>query len=325
MKSPILGFGTPSTVEGKGQMKSMNPGRVLAVKNLSVEYPIPGRTIHAVTDISFDIFKGEMLGLIGESGSGKTTVANAILRLLERPGRVNGGEVWLRDEIELLQLPENKFRQLRWRELALVSQGAMNSLNPTMRIKDQIADGIKAHEGRQEKSALRARILRLLATVGLPERVYDDFPHELSGGMKQRVGIAMAVALDPTLVIADEPTSALDVITQRVVAQTLLEIKDRLGISVLLIGHDIALMAQLVDRVAVMYDGHIVEIGSVREVLKSPVHPYTRMLIESMPSIAQRKPLVVFDELTKRKLSHYLQIPLQFEQVTPTHWVARFA
>jgi peptide/nickel transport system ATP-binding protein len=306
-------------------MKSMNRDRVLTVKNLSVEYPIPGRTIRAVTDISFDIFKGEMLGLIGESGSGKTTAANAILRLLERPGRVTGGEVWLRDEIELLQLPESDFRRFRWRELALVSQGAMNSLNPTMRVKDQVADGIKAHVSRQEKSALRARIVQLLGMVGLPERVYDDFPHELSGGMKQRVGIAMAVALNPTLVIADEPTSALDVITQRVVAQTLLEIKDRLGISVLLIGHDIALMAQLVDRVAVMYDGHIVEVGSVRDVLKSPVHPYTKMLIESMPSIAQRKPLVVFDESAKRKLSHYLQIPLQFEEVTPAHWVARFA
>jgi len=306
-------------------MKSMDRDRVLAVKNLSVEYPIPGRTIHAVNDISFDVFKGEMLGLIGESGSGKTTAAMAILQLLEKPGRVTGGEVWLRDEVELLRLSDGEFRQFRWSELALVSQGAMNSLNPTMRIKDQIADGIKAHEGRREKSALRARIIRLLRMVGLPERVYADFPHELSGGMKQRVGIAMAVALNPTLVIADEPTSALDVITQRVVAQTLLEIKDRLGISVLLIGHDIALMAQLVDRVAVMYDGHIVEIGSVRDVLKSPVHPYTRMLIESMPSIARRTPLVVYDESAKRKLSQYLQTPLQFEEVTPAHWVARFA
>jgi peptide/nickel transport system ATP-binding protein len=306
-------------------MKPVNQNRVLTVKNLSVEYPTPGRTVRAVTDISFDVFKGEMLGLIGESGSGKTTAAMAILRLLERPGRVTGGEVWLREETELLHLPEKAFRRFRWRELALVSQGAMNSLNPTMRIKDQIADGIKAHEGRQEKSALRARVIRLLRMVGLSERVYNEFPHELSGGMKQRVGIAMAVALDPTLVIADEPTSALDVITQRVVAQTLAEIKDRLGISVLFIGHDIALMAQLVDRVAVMYDGHIVEFGSVRDVLVSPVHPYTEMLIESMPSIAQRKPMVVFDESAKLKLAQHLQTPLQFEEVTPGHWVARSA
>lgn len=316
MRSPILGSG----MQGK---KRVDRNRVLTVKNLSVEYPTPERTVRAVTDISFDVYGGEMLGLIGESGSGKTTAAMAMLQLLERPGRVTGGEVWLRDEIELLQLPEKAFRQLRWAELSLVSQGAMNSLNPTMRIKDQIADAIKAHEGRQDKSALRARILRLLGMVGLPERVYHEFPHELSGGMKQRVGIAMAVALSPTLVIADEPTSALDVITQRVVAQTLAEIKERLGISVLLIGHDIALMAQLVDRVAVMYDGHIVEVGPVKEVLMSPGHPYTEMLIESMPSIAERKPMVVFDEAAKLRLSQTLRAPLQFEEITPGHRVAR--
>lgn len=306
-------------------MTGMNQSRVLSVKNLSVEYPTPGKTVYAVTDITFDVYKQEMLGLIGESGSGKTTAAMAILQLLEKPGRVTGGEVWLRDETELLHLPERAFRRLRWRELALVSQGAMNSLNPTMRIKDQIADAIKAHEGRQDRAALRSRIFKLLGMVGLPERIYNQFPHELSGGMKQRVGIAMAVALNPTLVIADEPTSALDVITQRVVAQTLLEIKNRLGISVLLIGHDIALMAQLVDRVAVMYDGHIVEVGSVHDVLISPVHPYTQMLIESMPSIAERKPMVVFDEAAKLELGRYLQTPLQFEEVAPGHLVARSA
>ena len=298
--------------------------KVLDVKNLSVEYPTPGRTVKAVRNISFDIYQREMLGLIGESGSGKTTVALAILRLLQKPGRVTGGQVVLKDEASLLQLSEREFRKLRWCEMALVSQGAMNSLNPTMRVKDQIADGIKAHQGKQDKQELEARILKLLGMVGLPERVYNVFPHELSGGMKQRVGIAMAVALDPTLVIADEPTSALDVITQRVVAQTLLDIKERLGISVLLIGHDIALMAQLVDRVAVMYDGYIVEVGSVREILKLPEHPYTRMLIDSMPSITHRKPLKVVAESAKQEFAQYLKTPLQFDEVSPGHWVAGY-
>jgi ABC-type dipeptide/oligopeptide/nickel transport system ATPase component len=305
----------------------MTTDQVMTIQNLSVEYPTPERTVFAVNDISFEIKRGEILGLIGESGSGKTTAANAILRLLERPGRVAGGQVWLNGETELLSLPEHEFRQLRWSELALVSQGAMNSLNPTMRVRDQIADGIRAHETNPAaltKRALQARIHELLTMVGLPDRVYRVYPHELSGGMKQRVGIAMAVALSPALVIADEPTSALDVITQRVVAQTLLDIRDRLGISVLLIGHDIALMAQLADRIAVMYDGHIVEAGPVTEVLKSPAHPYTRMLMDSMPSLLERKPLVVVDEAAKLEFSHYLKPPLRFVEVAPGHRVAQF-
>jgi len=302
----------------------MNQTRVLSVKELSVEYPVPGRTIKAVKQINLELYRGEMLGLIGESGSGKTTVAMAILQLLHKPGRVTGGQVYLNDEIELFQLTEKEFRALRWAELALVSQGAMNSLNPTMRIKDQIADAIKAHEGKQDKKELKARILNLLGRVGLPDRVYGVYPHELSGGMKQRVGIAMAISLNPTLIIADEPTSALDVISQRIVAQTLLDIKEELGISILLIGHDIALMAQLADRVAVMYDGFIVEVGSTVDVFNHPVHPYTQMLIEAVPSITERKPLQVADEGAKLEFSKHMKIPLKLREVTPGHWVADF-
>jgi peptide/nickel transport system ATP-binding protein len=306
-------------------MDEMIQEKVLEVKGLSVEYPTPGKTVKAVRNIGFDVYPREMLGLIGESGSGKTTTAMAILRLLHKPGRVTGGRIVLKGEVDLLRLSDAEFRKLRWCEMSLVSQGAMNSLNPTMRVRDQIADGIKAHEGKQDKEELEARIKKLLGVVGLPERVYSVFPHELSGGMKQRVGIAMAVSLNPTLVIADEPTSALDVITQRVVAQTLLDIKERLGISVLLIGHDIALMAQLVDRMAVMYDGHIVEVGSVREVLKFPEHPYTRMLVDSMPSISHRQPLKVVAESAKQEFARYLKTPLRFDEVSPGHWVADYA
>ena len=297
--------------------------KVLEVHELKVDYPSSGRNIQAVKGISFEIFHGETLGLIGESGSGKTTTAMAILQLLQKPGHVSGGRILLNGNINLLELPERELRKIRWSKLALVTQGSMNSLNPTMRIKDQIADGINAHEGRQKSEELEERIKKSLGEVGLPERVYRQYPHELSGGMKQRVCIAMAASLNPSLMIADEPTSALDVITQRIVAQTLLDIKERLGISVLLIGHDIGLIAQLADRVAVMIDGFIVEVGSMQEILVSPKHPYTQILIESMPSITRRKPLTAIDEAARQRIARDLLVPLILDEVTPGHWVAQ--
>src|SRR5437763_10628655 len=174
----------------------------------------------------------------------------------------------------------------------------MNSLNPVMRVHDQLADAIQTHEGKQSAPSLRRRILDALATVGLPARVYDLFPHELSGGMKQRVCIAMAIILNPALIIADEPTSALDVVVQRVVAQTLLDVKRRLNVSMILIGHDMGLQAQLVDRLAVMYAGNIAEISPVVEAFDEPLHPYTQLLISSIPSIKERKPLRLSEGLT---------------------------
>ena len=167
-----------------------------------------------------------------------------------------------------------------------------------MRIKDQIADGIETHEGRQPKNELKQRILQLLTDVGLPSRMYNMYPHELSGGMKQRACIAMAIALNPALIIADEPTSALDVIVQRIVAQTLLDIRDRLGVSMIVIGHDMGLMAQLVDRLAVMYAGNLVELAPVDKAYANALHPYTQLLIESIPSIKERKPLKLTEGLT---------------------------
>ena len=195
-------------------------------------------------------------------------------------------------------LSEGGFRKLRWTKLALIPQGAMNSLNPTMRVHAQIADAIIAHEGRQSKAKLKARILELFRTVGLPARVYSMYPHELSGGMKQRVCIAMGIVLNPTVVIADESTSALDVVVQRVVAQTLLKVKEMLGVSMIMIGHDMGLMAQMVDRIAVMYAGKIVEIAPVRNLFKDPMHPYSQVLIESIPSLREKKPLKVTEGIT---------------------------
>jgi oligopeptide/dipeptide ABC transporter ATP-binding protein len=270
---------------------------VLDVNNLRVHYETPKGDVIAVNGINFKVYRGETVGLVGESGCGKTTAAMAILNMVQPPGHILDGQVKI-NGMDVLALSERQLRDVRWRSLALIPQGAMNSLNPVMRVKDQIGDAIETHEGKQPPQKLKERILGLLALVGLPARVYDLFPHELSGGMKQRVCIAMAIALNPPLVIADEPTSALDVVVQRVVAQTMLDVKARLGASMILIGHDMGLQAQLVDRIAVMYAGNIVEIAPVQEAFANPKHPYTQLLIASIPSIHQRKPLKVTEGLT---------------------------
>jgi oligopeptide/dipeptide ABC transporter ATP-binding protein len=221
----------------------------------------------------------------------------AILRMVQPPGGIVGGQIML-DGIDLVPLGDAALRDVRWNTLALVPQGAMNSLNPVMRISAQIKEVIETHEGNQDKQKVKERILNLFTLVGLPSRIYDMYPHELSGGMKQRVCIAMAIALHPSLIIADEPTSALDVVVQRVVGQTLLDVKKRLGVSMIMIGHDMGLQAQLVDRLAVMYAGHMVEISPVETIFGEPLHPYTQMLIESIPSIKERKPLKLTEGLT---------------------------
>jgi oligopeptide/dipeptide ABC transporter ATP-binding protein len=274
-----------------------DPDTVLDVRNLRVHYATPLGDVIAVNGIYFKVRRGETLGLVGESGCGKTTAAMAILRLVQPPGRIVEGQVFL-NSTEMVSLNEAQLREMRWRQAALIPQGAMNSLNPVMKVKDQIADGIEAHEGKQPGKALKERILELLSMVGLPSRVYNLYPHELSGGMKQRVCIAMAIALNPPLVIADEPTSALDVVVQRLVAQTMLDVKRRLNVSMILIGHDMGLQAQLVDHIAIMYAGNIVEIAPVRAAFEESLHPYTQLLIASIPSIKERKPLKVTEGLT---------------------------
>lgn len=260
---------------------------LLTVDGMSVSYWTAGGFVRAVQDVSFTIRRSETFGLVGESGSGKTTLAMAVLRLVQPPGEVVAGRVVL-DGTDLRQLEGEELRRTRWRDISLVPQGAQNSLNPVMRVRDQVADAIVDHEGRQTSRVLRSRVAGLLAAVGLPEHVGDRFPHELSGGMQQRVCIALAVALKPKLIVADEPTSALDVVAQRLVAQTLKEAQRRLGAGMLLIGHDMGLQAQLVDRLAVMYKGHLVEVGPVGSVFKAPTHPYTRHLISSVPPLHQR-------------------------------------
>ena len=270
---------------------------VLQVNKLRVHYATPSGDVIAVNGVDLKVFEGETIGLVGESGCGKSTLAMSILRLVQPPGRIVSGQVQLLGT-DLTALSETELRHVRWNQIALIPQGAMNSLNPVMRVKTQIAEAIETHQVQRSPQELKERILRLLAMVGLPGRVYDMYPHELSGGMKQRVCIAMAIALTPSIIIADEPTSALDVVVQRVVAHTLLDVKRTLGVSMILIGHDMGLMAQLVDRIAVMYAGNIVEIAPVKDIFAEPLHPYTQLLLASIPSVKERKPLVVTEGLT---------------------------
>ncbi len=273
------------------------PVPILKVRDLKVYYETPKGDVLAVDGIDFDLFSGETLGLVGESGCGKSTAAMGILQLVVPPGRIVDGEVLLEGH-NLLGMEDEELRAMRWIKLALIPQGAMNSLNPTMKVSDQIKDVIIAHEGKKAKANLKARIMELLSTVGLPGRVYDMYPHELSGGMKQRACIAMAIALNPMVIIADELTSALDVVVQRIVAQTMLKVKEALGVSMIMIGHDMGLMAQMVDRIAVMYAGKIVEIAPVHAIFNEPKHPYSQLLIESVPSLKERKPLKITEGIT---------------------------
>jgi peptide/nickel transport system ATP-binding protein len=260
---------------------------ILEVSDLRVEFPTPRGALVAVDRVSLQLAPGERLGLIGESGSGKSTMALAMMRLIKPPGRITGGRVML-DGVDLLSLPEDAMRQRRLADIALVTQGAMNSLNPVLRVRPQIVDALQAHGQRLGQDRARERVAELLRSVNLKPEVADLYPHQLSGGMKQRVCIAIAISLRPRVLIADEPTSALDVVVQRRVMQTLRRVQDELGASVILIGHDMGLMAQFAQRVAVMRHGQVLETGDVKDIFRAPKHPYTRLLMDSLPTLRQR-------------------------------------
>jgi oligopeptide/dipeptide ABC transporter ATP-binding protein len=260
---------------------------VLSVRDLKVYYHTPRGAVRAVDGVSFDIKAGERLGLVGESGSGKTTIALALMQLIRPPGRIEGGEV-LVDGTDLLKLNDEEMRQRRLAVIAMVAQGAMNSLNPVVRVRDQIVDALRDHGIRLSKGELASRIADLLRRVGLGPQVADMHPHELSGGMKQRVCIAIAISMEPKVIIADEPTSALDVVVQRQVMETLRNVQLDLGAAVILVGHDMGLMAQAVDRLGVMYAGTLAELCDVRAIFEEPLHPYSQLLIASLPSLDKK-------------------------------------
>ena len=264
---------------------------ILQVRNFHVYYHTERGAVKAVDNVSFDLEQGMRLGLVGESGCGKSTLAMGLIRLIRPPGRVESGQAIL-DGIDLVKLTEEEMRRARLRLISLIPQGAMNSLNPVMRVRDQIIDGIRDHaedvKMSMSPSALEDRVHEVLAAVDLGRDVANMFPHELSGGMKQRVCVAIAISLQPKVIIADEPTSALDVVVQRQVMETIKRLQESMGISVILIGHDMGLMAQSVERLVVMYAGRAVEIASIRDIFDRPRHPYTQLLISSLPTLKEK-------------------------------------
>ena len=267
------------------------PATLLGVRSLMAYYMTGTAPVRAVDNVTFDVAKNEVLGIAGESGCGKSTLANTMIRLLKPPGYVKGGEV-LFNGANILELDEKELRKIRWKHISYIPQGSMNSLNPIMRAEEQIADAIKTHEGKVPKKEQRRRVEELFTSVGLAPEVARMYPHELSGGMKQRVIIAMAIALGPELIIADEPTTALDVVVQRGILQLLSDIKRKLGSSIILITNDMAAQAEVADRLVIMYAGKIVEIGDVNTLFREPLHPYAQALISAVPSIKGKKKLL---------------------------------
>jgi peptide/nickel transport system ATP-binding protein len=260
---------------------------ILQVQGLKTYYHTPAGPVKAVDGVSFDLLPGQRFGLVGESGSGKSTVAYSIMRLMRPPANIEAGEVLL-DGVDLLQLSNEQMRRVRLAEIAMVSQGAMNSLNPVVRVRQQLLDGLIDHGVHLSDTQANKHIADLLGRVGLKPEVAGMFPHQLSGGMKQRVSMAVAISLRPKVIIADEPTSALDVVVQRRVMQTLRRVQEELGAAVILIGHDMGLMAQFADHVGVMYAGKLVEISPVAEMFEAPQHPYSQLLMESLPSLDRK-------------------------------------
>ncbi|MCM1123731.1 MAG: ABC transporter ATP-binding protein [Eubacterium sp.] len=256
----------------------------IEVKDLKVHYTSEGREIHAVNEVSFSLEKGETLGLVGETGAGKTTIAKSILRILpEPPAQVDGGEILL-EGTDLLKLSNDEMRKIRGRRIAMIFQDPMTALNPVMRVGKQIAEGIALHKKLSAKEA-ENEAKKMLEMVGIPASRYRDYPHQFSGGMKQRVVIAMALSCNPDLLLADEPTTALDVTIQAQVLDIVKNLQQELKTSMIMITHDLGIVAEVCDNVAVIYAGQIVEYGSREEIFDHPVHPYTIGLFGSLPDI----------------------------------------
>jgi peptide/nickel transport system ATP-binding protein len=281
---------------------------VLEVRNLSVDYASDTGTVHAVDDVSFSIRRGEVFGLAGESGSGKSTLAFALTRLLKFPARITGGQVLFNSRsdseqamqhggdspgsIDILQLEPEKLRQFRWRKLSIVFQSAMNALNPVMDIQTQITDALGAHDSTMSRSQQRERAAELIRMVGISPDRLRSYPHQLSGGMRQRAIIAIALALNPELIIMDEPTTALDVVVQREILNQIKTLQASLGFSVIFITHDLPLLLEICDHVAIMYAGRLVEVASQEQLITHAYHPYSYGLMHSFPELFGEKKLM---------------------------------
>jgi peptide/nickel transport system ATP-binding protein len=257
---------------------------LLSVENLSTYFKTEKGIAKAVENVSFTVQEGEMLGIIGESGCGKTTVAQSILRLIEYPGKVVSGDVHL-DGRNIMKLTDSQLSDIRWRELSVIPQSAMNALNPVYTVGEQIMEAILLHENVSKKNA-EARVKQLLELVGIDGERWKSYPHEFSGGMKQRVAIAMALACNPKLVISDESTTGLDVLTQAQVIALIKDLQRKLNLSVILISHDLPMVTAICDRIVIMYAGKIVEWARTEDILKDTRHPYSSALLKATPDLA---------------------------------------
>ena len=263
---------------------------LLEVRDLVVDYPVPNGRVRAVDHVSFDIQPGEIVGLAGESGCGKSTAAHAILRLLRPPARITSGRILFQGQ-DLVTLSSAEMRRFRWNHISIVFQSAMNALNPVMTIGHQFGDTIRAH-GETNAKVTRRRAAEMLRTVGIDPRHLNSYPHELSGGMRQRVVIAMALTLNPELIVMDEPTTALDVVVQRDILQQIEDLQKKFGFAVLFITHDLSLLVEFSRRIAIMYAAEIVEFAESRDLFRRPLHPYTAGLMSSFPSLTGPKSLL---------------------------------
>ena len=261
---------------------------VLKVENLNMHYETIAGNVSAVRDVSFELKEGESFGLVGESGCGKTSVAMSLLQLQADNAKISSGSIKLNDE-ELVTKTEKELRKIRWKGISIVFQGAMNAWNPVVKIGEQIREAIREHYPNNTKDENSEKIKKLFDIVGLDHSIMNRFPHELSGGMKQRAVIALALSCDPKVLIADEPTTALDVVIQDQILKEISKVQELLGMSLIYISHDIAVIAEMTSNMAVMYAGSIVEMGKTSEIFSNPRHAYTKLLLESTPSIVGEK------------------------------------
>ncbi len=265
------------------------PEKILEVKNLVTAFSTDDGVVRAVDDVSFNLFKGKTLGIVGESGCGKSVTSLSIMRLIPSPpGKIAGGEILYKGK-SLLGLTPAEMRKIRGNEISMIFQEPMTSLNPVFTIGNQICEAIALHQKELSKSEVRQKAIESLRLVGIPspEKRIDDYPHQLSGGMRQRVMIAMALSCNPQILIADEPTTALDVTIQAQILDLLRGLKDHAGLSMILITHDLGVVAEVCDDVIVMYAGKVAEQGTVREIFKNPKHPYTQGLLKSIPTLSK--------------------------------------
>ena len=325
----------PTTTTGDRERR--DTGVLLDVRNLTVDYLTPRGAARAVDHVSFALAPGEVFGLAGESGCGKSTIAHAIMRLIKPPGQISGGQMLFQGR-DILTMSSDQLQDFRWRQASIVFQSAMNALNPVINLGEQLSDAILAHEKMPKRQALE-RTAELFKLVGIDSRRLRSFPHELSGGMRQRAVIAMALALNPEMIIMDEPTTALDVVVQRDILQQIEDLQAQFGFSILFITHDLSLLVEFSTRIAIMYAARIVELAPAGELFQRPYHPYTVGLMNSFPSIRGEKkklqgipgtppdlvvppPACRFAERCPHVMAECNRVYPPLHEATPGHWVA---